>query len=205
MCYSQTNSDISCRFLRHFKALEYTQSMNKLGNVIIKINEETAVGGLFLGGYRPSINRQFLQRQHVTHILNTAAGLVTFFGPKFETSVKTIVNELNIEYLTLYWDDDADFEIPIDDIIKGLTFIQNGLTSGNVLVHCAQGKSRSSTIVVAYVMASMKLSCVKALEYVQERRKMAQPNPGFLKRLAHLNSEDKFISFCKELTGHHES
>ena len=55
-----------------------------------------------------------------------------------QTSVKTIVNELNIEYLTLYWDDDADFEIPIDDIIKGLTFIQNGLTSGNVLVHCAQ-------------------------------------------------------------------
>ena len=107
--------------------------------------------------------------------------------------------------MTLYWDDDADFEIPIDDIIKGLTFIQNGLTNGNVLVHCAQGKSRSSTIVVAYVMASMKLSWEKALEYVQERRKMAQPNPGFLKRLARLNTEDKFISFCKELAGHHES
>ena len=54
-------------------------------------------------------------------------------------------------------------------------------------------------------MASMKLSSEKALEYVQERRKMAQPNPGFLKRLARLNSEDKFKRFCEELTGHDES
>ena len=95
MCYSQTNSDISCRFLRHFKALEYTQSMDKLGSVIIKINEETAVGGLFLGGYRPSINRQFLQRQHVTHILNTAAGLVKFFGPKFEVRNRNVSANIN--------------------------------------------------------------------------------------------------------------
>jgi protein-tyrosine phosphatase len=52
--------------------------------------------------------------------------------------VKTIVSELNIEYLTLFWDDDAEFEIPIDDVMKGLSFIHNGRTNGNVLVHCAQ-------------------------------------------------------------------
>jgi CRISPR/Cas system endoribonuclease Cas6 (RAMP superfamily) len=66
------------------KALEYTQSMDKLGSLIISTNEETKVGGLYLGGYRPSINREFLLRQHVTHILNAAAGLVNFFGPKYE-------------------------------------------------------------------------------------------------------------------------
>jgi hypothetical protein len=48
------------------------------------------------------------------------------------------VNELNIEYLTLYWNDDADFEIPIDDVIKGLNFVHIGRRNGNVLVHCAQ-------------------------------------------------------------------
>ncbi|CAB4040450.1 dual specificity phosphatase, partial [Paramuricea clavata] len=66
------------------KALEYTQSMDKLGSVIIPSDEVTKVGGLYLGGYRPSINRQFLQSQHITHILNAAAGLVNFFGPKYE-------------------------------------------------------------------------------------------------------------------------
>ena len=54
-------------------------------------------------------------------------------------------------------------------------------------------------MVVAYIMAFMKLPSEKALEYVQEKRKMAQPNPGFIKLLASLNSEDKFISFSKEV------
>ena len=59
-------------------------------------------------------------------------------------------------------------------------------------------------MVVAYIMASMKLSWEKALELVQERRKMAQPNPGFIKLLARLYSEDKFINFSKELGSHDE-
>jgi hypothetical protein len=58
--------------------------MDKLGSVIIPSDEVIKVGGLYLGGYRPSINRQFLQSQHITHILNAAAGLVNFFGPKYE-------------------------------------------------------------------------------------------------------------------------
>ena len=71
--------------------MEYTQSMDKLGSVIIESNDGTTViGGLYLGGYRPSINRQFLQRQRITHILNTAAGLVKFFGPKYEVRNKNV-------------------------------------------------------------------------------------------------------------------
>ena len=50
----------------------------------------------------------------------------------------------------------------------------------------------------------MKLPWEKALEYVQEKRKMAQPNPGFLKFLARLHSDDKFISFSKELASNAE-
>lgn len=48
-------------------------------------------------------------------------------------------------------------------------------------------------------MAFMKLSLEKALEFVQEGRKMAQPNPGFMKLLAGLNNDDKFISFSENL------
>ncbi|XP_028396260.1 dual specificity protein phosphatase 1B-like [Dendronephthya gigantea] len=185
------------------RALEYTQSMDKLGSVIIPTDDTTERGGLYLGGYRASINQEFLQNQHITHILNVAAGLVNFFGPKYEKSVKKIVKELHIDYLTLSWDDDAEFEIPIDDVIHGMTFIHNARTNGNVFVHCAQGKSRSSTIVVAYVMAFMNLSLEKALEFVQEGRKMAQPNPGFMKLLAGLNNDEKFISFSQNLADKH--
>lgn len=57
--------------------------------------------------------------------------------------MKTIVEDLKIEYLTLFWDDDSEFEIPIDDVIKGLTFIHDGRTNGNVFVHCAQERRMS--------------------------------------------------------------
>ena len=53
-------------------------------------------------------------------------------------------------------------------------------------------------------MAFMKLSWEEALNYVQKRRKMAQPNPGFMKLLESLNRQDQFISFAKELGGHVE-
>ena len=60
-----------------------------------------------------------------------------------KNSVKTIVKDLKIKYLTLFWDDDSEFEIPIDDIIKGLKFIRDGRANGNVFVHCAQVRRMS--------------------------------------------------------------
>ena len=58
--------------------------MDKQATVIIPSNENSKAGGLYLGGYKASINRDFLQSQRMTHILNVAAGLVNFFGPKYE-------------------------------------------------------------------------------------------------------------------------
>ena len=51
--------------------------------------------------------------------------------------------------------------------------------NGSVLVHCANGISRSPTIVTAYIIHKLKLSADNALKYVNERRKI-NPNKGFL-------------------------
>ncbi len=42
--------------------------------------------------------------------------------------------------------------------------IAEGITKGNVLVHCESGASRSVTIVCAYLMSTRKCSRDKALE-----------------------------------------
>lgn len=54
---------------------------------------------------------------------------------------------------------------------------------GSILVHCAQGTSRSVTVVAAYLMFKYKLTCSQALHAVKRKISEAEPNPGFVKQL----------------------
>jgi len=59
-------------------------------------------------------------------------------------------------------------------------FIDEGLIKGtNVLVHCTLGRSRSSTIVIAYLISRFDVSYEIALEYVKACRPCVLPNRGF--------------------------
>jgi protein-tyrosine phosphatase len=60
----------------------------------------------------------------------------------------------------------------------------------NVLVHCHAGISRSSTIVIMYLMVKYKITMQKAYEYVKSKRPIVQPNRGFFAELQRL---DKFL------------
>ena len=52
-----------------------------------------------------------------------------------------------------------------------------------MLVHCAQGVSRSVTIVAMYMMKVDDLSAGKALKMMRKYRKLADPNDGFREKL----------------------
>ena len=52
-----------------------------------------------------------------------------------------------------------------------------------VLVHCAQGISRSASVVAAYLIAAYACSPEQAVKWVQGKRLCAQPNPGFVAQL----------------------
>lgn len=43
-------------------------------------------GGLWHGGFKAVMNHDFLKREHITHIVNTARGL-EMFGPKYTVSL----------------------------------------------------------------------------------------------------------------------
>ena len=42
-------------------------------------------GGLWHGGFKSVVNREFLEREGITHIVNTALGLEVF-GPRYTVS-----------------------------------------------------------------------------------------------------------------------
>ena len=62
---------------------------------------------------------------------------------------------------------------------------------GNVLVHCAQGVSRSATIVASYLMRKENMSCNDALAFIKYLRPVSRPNDGFRTQLKQLEEELK--------------
>ena len=52
-----------------------------------------------------------------------------------------------------------------------------------ILIHCIAGQSRSATIVIAFIMWKQKLSFEEAFNLVNGKRKMANPNYGFIAQL----------------------
>ena len=65
--------------------------------------------------------------------------------------------------------------------------IRSELQKGtNVFVHCFAGVSRSSSIVIAYIMYKYKLTLEEAFQYVKSKRPIVQPNPGFMQQLKRL-------------------
>ncbi len=58
-----------------------------------------------------------------------------------------------------------------------------GATPNRVLVHCIQGKSRSATVVAAYLMRYLGYTRADAVQAMVQRRPIVDPNPGFLKQV----------------------
>lgn len=55
--------------------------------------------------------------------------------------------------------------------------------NGKIIVHCNAGVSRSSSVVMAYLMKKLGYSFDVALEFVKHKRPCIQPNRGFIEQL----------------------
>lgn len=62
-------------------------------------------------------------------------------------------------------------------------FIEETRKKTNVLVHCAAGISRCSTLLIAYMMQKYRMSFDECLSKIQSARQCCQPNMGFVKQL----------------------
>jgi protein-tyrosine phosphatase len=132
---------------------------------------------LYLGSAHSAKNRNFLKDKQITHILSMN-GAKPIYPDEF--TYKTIAEEDQIK-TNLLQHFNSCFEF-IDKVLK--------FEAGSILIHCAGGRSRSATIVIAYIMHKHKLSFEEAFNMVQDRRCCIMLNPGFVSQLKLLEKLD---------------
>jgi len=147
---------------------------------------------LFLGGKRNLENdKEMTIRTNITHVLNLAHDV------NLKDGFREVYTEYNRErglpfvYKKISFGDTADQNI-LPELDGALQFISEAHSSNeqhHVLVHCAQGVSRSASVVLAYLMKYERMSLRQAYDHVRERRTVADPRKEFVDQLAHFECQ----------------
>ncbi|XP_069011543.1 dual specificity protein phosphatase 13B-like [Embiotoca jacksoni] len=136
---------------------------------------------IYIGDMYAAKDKRTLQAHHITHVLNAADGKFSVnTGPGFYRDTKITYHGVEA------------FDMPSFNLspffYPAANFIKNALSSptGKVFVHCAMGLSRSSTLVLAYLMIHENLALADAVKAVGANRNIC-PNSGFLEQLRELD------------------
>ncbi|XP_065183527.1 dual specificity phosphatase 29-like [Sycon ciliatum] len=165
--------------------------------VLDRLND---VGPVYLGGYKAAANTKFLTEEaNISHVVCTAQGLGDIFGPRYIRSIDA-AKEKGVTFLDMDWLDRPDQNVTMSELAQVIRFVEKGRTEGTgVLIHCAQGKSRSGMATMAYVMAKLVKNVDDSLALVRSRRTMAEPNFGFMIALTEFEQSPELALLREEI------
>ncbi|CAJ0756438.1 2890_t:CDS:2 [Entrophospora sp. SA101] len=119
---------------------------------------------------------------NITHVINLS-GCSNFWETK---------DKIDYEISNLEFDDEMtkDLDEFKEEVVgKDINNKKAKESNGRVYVHCYAGISRSTTVVIAYLMYSCRFSLKKALNLVREKHKIVRPNSGFIRQLEKFEKE----------------
>jgi len=122
---------------------------------------------IFLGSAFHSKNGKLLQKLGITHILNVAEEVELNDG-----------NGFKVHHVKLH--DTLEETVHFETIFE---FIDSMEPHEKILIHCMAGISRSSTVVIGYLMRNNKWDTKTALTFVTSKRAVVSPNKGFILQL----------------------
>ncbi|XP_068597100.1 dual specificity protein phosphatase 22-A [Brachionichthys hirsutus] len=135
-----------------------------MGNHMNKV-----VDGLYIGSFHDAESKEGLKENGITHVLSVHHDA----APLHE----------DMTYLCIQAHDDYSQDL-LPHFKNAIGFIHECRTSGGVcLVHCLAGVSRSTTLVVAYLMTATDYGFSDCLNAVKVARSCVCPNYGFQNQL----------------------
>ncbi|XP_061587636.1 dual specificity phosphatase 28 [Cololabis saira] len=124
---------------------------------------------LFISNARSACSEQLLQQEAVTLCINVS---------KQQPFPSGGVAKLQIP---VYDDPSEDLYSHFDRCADAIQ--KEAGRGGRSVVYCKNGRSRSATICIAYLMKHRGLTLADAIQRVKTARHVIDPNPGFLSQL----------------------
>ncbi|KAF5732247.1 hypothetical protein HS088_TW18G00938 [Tripterygium wilfordii] len=135
---------------------------------------------LFIGGNLAARSVYTLQHLGITHILCLCSNEIgqsdSQFPHLFEYKNFSICDSEDANISSIF-EEASDFIDHVEQI------------DGRVLVHCFEGKSRSATVVLAYLMLRKNFTLLEAWNRLKRLHRRAQPNDGFARILLDLDKK----------------
>ena len=135
---------------------------------IFEANE--IIDGMFLGNINSAYDIEKLQEIGITHVISVLAGFIPPYPNDFKYLQLNALDTTNTD-LSNNFESANEF---INDAIEN---------KGKILIHCMAGRSRSATILLAYMIKSFGLTIEMALNSVILKRPIVEPNKYFMKQL----------------------
>lgn len=144
---------------------------------------------VYIGPIQAAYLDEELRRLNVSHVINAS-------GSRY--SERDFVQYLHIDI-----EDSPDADIG-KAFGRTCQFISEALDhKGAVLVHCEAGKSRSVTLLAAYLMSAEGLTATEAIEQIRAVHPRADPNSGFVETLRRFESSHKVRHGALAVWGSH--
>lgn len=142
----------------------------------LKVPDEIVPDFLWLGAKRSAIIQSQMPFDCYTHCVFATNELTSPFPSR--------------KYLCIKMSDDPDTDLR-SRFQECNAFIEDARRSkdARVLVHCRMGQSRSTTLVVAYMMSHFKSSLKETLLWIKKHRDTICPNTGFFVQLQKYEKE----------------
>lgn len=135
------------------------------------------INNVYLGCFESAENKELLMKNNIKYIFNVAVECNNSGG------IKNM--DIFIHKYKIYDDYDITLNI-LEDIYSNMSKIDT--SDGNILVHCAHGRSRSVCIVLYYLMKNYGYSIDNSLELIKKARPIVHPSPNYLKLLSDVDN-----------------
>src|SRR3990167_233805 len=142
-------------------------------NEVLPQDPVTKKGGLYIGDWNSADDVQTLVQKQINFVLSALPESI---------ARKPEYPKHGITQMIVSAEDMASFDMrPFFE--QAFEFISQGLKNGNVLVHCAAGISRSSTLTLVYLMRVRHEGFNQSLAFLRTKRPICTPNHGFTVQL----------------------